>query len=256
MLEIGASEGALIKAISSASQGKIRTLALDPNFAMAKHFRDGEKVAGANYETSAFGPAQEAGQVAWVEDETLQDTGGPAKPNPFAGEVMRTFKPNRQYDIIHEAMVFQFIDGNRAFQVSRAKEMMKPDGVLILEQKFVAGEGLSPEQFRTNEAQKDAFKEQYFTKAEIAGKAKTVGVAEKAEFAADQQANVAAATGMNDLMATPGCLEAILSSNFQHVVQFWDSGNFKGYPSSDCRQTLDRRFPPRPHLQPPRRLMP
>lgn len=241
MLDIGASEGALIKAISKTTGGRVRTLALDPNFAMAKHFRGGERVPGAEYDTSAFGMAEQAGQEAWTEGDSLTDRDGSQSANPFAGEVVRYFNPgNRQFDVIHEAMVFQFIDGNRAGQVGRAKELMKPDGVLILEEKFVAGGWLTPQQFRANEEKKDAFKEQYFTKAEIAAKAKAVGVAERDQHDADQQKKESATVGMNDLMATPEHLEQVLGANFKHVVQFWDSGNFKGYMASDSRAAADK----------------
>jgi len=240
MLDIGASEGALIKAITKMSDGKVRTVALDPNFAMAKHFNDGEKVEGAVYDTSAFGTKDDEGQLAWTEDNELVDRDKQVTENPFAGEEVRWFKPDRKFDVIHEAMVFQFISGNRAGQIARAKELMKPDGVLIIEEKFVVGYKLSPEQFRANEAKKDSYKEQYFTKAEIEAKAKAVGVAEKAAFKADQDKKEQAATGMNDLMVAPGAIEDVLSSKFDHVAQFWDSGNFKGYIASDSPEAVER----------------
>lgn len=240
MLDIGASEGALIKAITKMSDGKVRTVALDPNFAMAKHFNDGERVEGAVYDTSAFGTKADEGQLAWTEDNELVDRDKQVTENPFAGEEVRWFKPDRKFDVVHEAMVFQFISGNRASQIARAKELMKPDGVLIIEEKFVVGYKLSPEQFRANEAKKDAYKEQYFTKAEIEAKAKAVGVAEKAAFKADQDKKEQAATGMNDLMVSPGAIEDVLSSKFDHVAQFWDSGNFKGYIASDSSEAVER----------------
>jgi hypothetical protein len=240
MLDIGASEGALIKAVTKMSNGSVRTVALDPNFAMAKHFNDGEEVEGSVYDTSAFGTKADEGQLAWNEDETLTDRDGQVTSNPFAGEEVRWFKPDRQFDVIHEAMVFQFISGNRASQIARAKELMKPDGVLIIEEKFVAGDQLSPEQFRANETQKDAYKEQYFTKAEIAAKAKAVGVAEKAAFQEIQEKKEQQVTGMNDLMVSPGAIEDVLGSNFDHVAQFWDSGNFKGYIASDSPEAVER----------------
>jgi len=240
MLDVGASEGALIKAVTKMSNGSVRTVALDPNFAMAKHFNDGEEVEGSVYDTSAFGTKADEGQLAWNEDETLTDRDGQVTSNPFAGEEVRWFKPDRQFDVIHEAMVFQFISGNRASQIARAKELMKPDGVLIIEEKFVAGDQLSSEQFRANETQKDAYKEQYFTKAEIAAKAKAVGVAEKAAFQEIQEKKEQQVTGMNDLMVSPGAIEDVLGSNFDHVAQFWDSGNFKGYIASDSPEAVER----------------
>lgn len=240
MLDIGGSEGALAKAVSKLSGGGIRATVLDPNFAMADHFLGGEAVEGVEYVTDAFGQKEDEGQEAWTEDDSLIDRNGNAAPNPYAGRVVNFYKPDRKFDVVHEAMVFQFISGDREGQVSRAKELMNPSGVLILEEKFVAGDGLTPQQFRANEVKKDAYKEQFFTKEEIAAKAKAVGVAERAEFDAQQAAKEQKVTGMNDLMASPGALEAVLGKNFKHVAQFWDSGNFKGYAASDSRATLDR----------------
>ena len=238
VLDIGASEGAFIKAISHASQGKIKTVALDPNFAMAKHFNE-SPVEGASYDTSAFSDQSDEGQPAWVEDDMLTDRDGAATPNPFAGKEVRYYQPDRAFDVVHEAMVFQFISGDREGQVARAKQLMKPNGVLILEEKFVSGQDLSPAQFRANEAQKDAYKEQYFTKEEIAQKAKAVGVAEVAAYQEGQQEKEKAVVGMNDRMVSPFNLENVLISNFAHTVQFWDSGNFKGYLASDSKQALE-----------------
>lgn len=240
MLDIGASEGALVKTITKLSDGRVKTVALDPNFAMAKHFNDGESVEGSTYDTSAFGAKSEEGKLAWTEDQTLTDRDQQVTKNPFAGEEVRYFSPDRKFDIVHEAMVFQFISGDRDNQIARAKELMTRDGILIIEEKFVAGNGLNAEQFRANEDKKDIYKEQYFTKAEIAAKAKAVGVAEKAAYKSEQETQEQKVTGMNDLMSSPGSIENVLSENFGNVTQFWDSGNFKGYIASDSKSAINK----------------
>lgn len=228
VLDIGASEANFGRAISQVS-GVIHTTSLDPNFVMADFFAKHNTSPNAEYITEAFGLKEDEGKVAWTEDASLVDRDGFTRPNPNAGKEVKFFTPTKKFDVVHEAMVFQFISGDRETQVARAKELMSPTGVLILEEKFVAGEGLTPETFRANEAKKDSYKEQFFTKGQIAAKAKAVGVAEK-----DERAVV----GMNDLMASPGKLEGVLSANFANVAQFWDSGNFKGYIASDDSAAL------------------
>lgn len=234
MLDIGASEGALVKTISSLSNGNIQTVALDPNFAMARHFNNGQQVTGSQYVTQAFGTKAQEGKVAWTEGDVLQDKNGQDRPNPDSGVDVTYYTPDRQFDIVHEAMVFQFMSGNRDAQVARAKEMMKDDGVLILEEKFVKGDGLTTQQFRDNESQKDAYKSNFFSAADIKAKAKAIGVAEEEVLRKEDEKVV----GMNDLMVSPGSLENTLGKNFKYVVQFWDSGNFKGYVASDSASAI------------------
>lgn len=240
MLDIGASEGALIKAITKLSDGKVRTVAVDPAPAMGQHFNKGEKVPGAVFKVAAFGSAEEAGTEAWVEGDTLTDRDGTKRANPFVGRSIPFYKPDRKFDIVHEAMVFQFVNSDRAEQVARIKELMKPDGVAILEEKFIPGEGLPKSQFDANEAQKDVFKEQYFSKEEIDAKAKAVGVKDQEAYAAAQAEKEEQVVGMADLMVAPATLERVLQDNFAHIVQFWDAGNFKGYMASDDRATIDK----------------
>ena len=239
MLDIGGSEGALAKTISEQSGGAIQTTVLDPNFAMAEHFATSGSVEGARYDTGAFTAAEDAGKILWVEGATLTDRDGTEIPNPYAGRAVRGFEPDGKFDVVHEAMVFQFISGDRDNQIARAKELMTADGVLLLEEKFIPGAGLPLAQHRANEAQKDAYKEQFFTKEEIAAKAAAVGVVDKEAFAAAQADKEKSAVGMADLMVSPGTLEAVLDGNFQYVVQFWSSGNFKGYMASDSLAKLE-----------------
>jgi ADP-Ribosyltransferase in polyvalent proteins len=74
----------------------------------------------------------------------------------------------------------------------------------------------------------------------IAAKAKASGGAERDAHDAEQQKKEVVAVGMNSLRVSPGALEGVLKDNFAHVVQFWDSRNFKGYISSDSRQAIDK----------------
>jgi len=207
VLDIGASEGALIKTISSRSGGNIRTVGIDPNAAMAETFETGTPVAGAEYEISALGSAGQEGKVAWRDDD---------------GSFVRYYQPDRKFDVVHEAMVFQFISGDREPQIQRMKEMAKDDGLVIIEEKIFDNEGEARKQWNKNEYKKDKFKRQYFTERDISKKREETLV------------------GMHDNMISTTETENILANNFGAVAQFWDSGNFKGYAASDNSATLDK----------------
>jgi hypothetical protein len=210
LLDIAASEGAFNKAITAESDGAIFTLALDPNEQMAKFFEEHSQVPGADYDVAAFGSKADEGKVAWTED---------------SGTVIKTFRPIEQYDIVHESMGFQFIDGNRDAQFARVKELMRPNGIALFEEKVKEN---TPE-WHANEAQKDAYKARYYTKTQMKEKA-----AEVLSKGGDS------VVGMNDLMVTTPALEDALTKHWKHVVQYWSSGNFKGYVASDSLEAVDR----------------
>jgi hypothetical protein len=54
VLDLGASEGAFGKAITSMTHGKVRTVSLDPNAAMRDTFNSKPQVHGATFDYSAF----------------------------------------------------------------------------------------------------------------------------------------------------------------------------------------------------------
>ena len=199
MLDIGASEGSFAKAISALSGGRIQSVALDPNPDMANFFRTKSQVPGAEYLEEAF-------------HQGFDD----------AGRVYAAHNPAEPYDIIHESMAFQFISPDRAAQVGEAKRLMQPDGVFITEQKVLA----DPDTWARNEQLKDTkFKNSYYSPDALAAKQKVV------KF--NQDPAETQAVGMVDNMVQATDLEDILSQNFQHVIQYYDGGNFKGYAASD-----------------------
>jgi ubiquinone/menaquinone biosynthesis C-methylase UbiE/GNAT superfamily N-acetyltransferase len=203
VLDIGASEGSLMKTVSALSDGKIETVSLDPNPDMAKFFREKSEVPGASYVEEAFLNGFKDG-----------DKEVPA------------YKPTEKFDVVHEAMVFQFISPEREAQIAEAKRLMKPEGVLLIEEK------VKNPAWAANEAKKDrSYKDKYFSKAELAEKDKRVGF--------QQAKQETKAVGMVDNMVEQTTLEELLSKNFSDVVQYWDSGNFKGYAASDSRAALD-----------------
>jgi hypothetical protein len=221
LLDIAASEGAFNKAISATSEGRIETLALDPNLTMAKHFKDISTVPGATYDVSAFGSAEDAGKEAWTEDD---------------GTKILTFDPKIKYDVIHESMGFQFISNTRDPQFARVKEMMQPDGIALFEEKVIG----NTEEWKAREKKKDRYKARYYTPDQLA--AKKAEVLEKGQAAADkaESAREEQIVGMHSSMLTEPQTEVALKKHWKYVSQYWDSGNFKGYVAGDSQASVQR----------------
>lgn len=209
VMRIGASEGATVKAIVELAGDGATGVAMDPNLDMQRTFESKGQVPGVRFDFSAFGPLEEAGQELWTED---------------TGEVVRVFDPGEErFDVVVEQMVFQFISNARGAQVAAAKTLMKPNGLFYTAEK-VGGPG---EQYRANEVKKDKFKSQFYSSEELEAKRQEV-----------LQTGGDAVEGMSDLQVSSAEMETVLKANFKHVVQVWDSGNFKGYAASDDPATL------------------
>lgn len=205
-LDIGGSQGTQAKSLTSLSGGKIRTVTLDPNLGMRDTFGNISQVEGARFEHGALGfyPSQKAGDVAWVESD-----GTPVRYWDNKGE---------RFDVVHEAMTFQFISPDRRAHIARTKELLNQDGVAIFQEKVVTDDA----RWAANEAAKDTFKEQTFSKEDMQEKAETV------------------LTGMKANQVHEAELLAELNRHFKYVDQIWDSGNFKGYAASDSAETMNR----------------
>lgn len=209
VLRIGASEGSTVKAIVKGAGPNARGVAMDPNPAMQRTFDEKPQVPGVTFDLSAFGARDDAGQLLWTED---------------TGEEIRVFDPRGQlFDVVIEQMVFQFISNARNAQIAAAKQHMKPGGLFYTAEKV----GGPADVYNANEAKKDLFKANFYSQEELAAKAKEV-----------LQTGGDAVEGMTDLQVSQTELEMILKANFDHVVQVWDSGNFKGYAASDSVETL------------------
>jgi SAM-dependent methyltransferase/ribosomal protein S18 acetylase RimI-like enzyme len=206
VLDVGASEGSWTKTISALSQGKIETVALDPNPDMARFFNEKSNVPGATYSTDAFHQGFEDG-----------------------GQTVKAFATDKPFDVIHESMVFQFISPEREAQLAEAKRLLKPGGVFLTEEKVL----MPPEVWKANELLKDKeYKNQYFSDDALKQKQAVV------KF--QQDPNEAKAVGMVDNMVAADKFEQLLKSQFKHVTQYWDSGNFKGYAASDDAGALKK----------------
>lgn len=203
VLDIGGSEGAMLKAAADVTRGKVHGTILDPNPAMKQTFDEKPSVRGVTYAMEAFSPAAEAGQLAWTEDD---------------GTEIYNFTPKRKYDVAYEAMVFQFISNSRNAQIARVKELLKKDGLFVTQEKL----GGPAEYYNANEAKKDEYKALYYDEATLEAKRQEV-----------LQTGGDAVEGMTDLQVTDAEFRRALANNFKYVVQFWDSGNFKGYVASD-----------------------
>ena len=95
--------------------------------------------------------------------------------------------------------------------------------MFVTEEKFITND------FNINEANKDNYKSYYFTKDDLINKKQKI----KVNGGIDQQ------EGMIANMLTLAEMDKVLKSNFKFVVQFWDSGNFKGFAASDNKKKLN-----------------
>lgn len=190
VLDIGGSENSWAKAISGVSEGKIKTTTLDPNPEMKKFSDNKSSVDGNEYIPEAFMEGYDN---------------------------IKAYDPDKKFDVVHESMVFQFINDNRAPQIKYIKDnLLGKDGLLIVEEKFFT------ENYESNEEVKDRYKEKYFTKEELANKKKRV---------LNKEGD--AAEGMESNMIKESSMIKILKDNFKNVKEYWSSGNFKGYVASN-----------------------
>ena len=201
MLDIGGSEGSFARTISHISNGKVRTEILDPNDAMAEFYHSKGLTPGSKYNKAAF-------MHGWINED------GSTIPE------LNSKNTDKRYDIIHEAMAFQFINSHRDSQVAEVKALLKPTGMFLTEQKF------KNDNWEKNEAFKDQHhKNLYYTPDALKQKEKVVAFA--------QSKDEEDAVGMVNNMVHHNEYEQVLAKNFQIVYQYWDSGNFKGYAASD-----------------------
>lgn len=194
ILDIGGSEGSWAKTMAL---NGVQATVLDPNRAMHDFFQQ-TSVPGASYAPDSFGPG-------------FTDDDGTVYPQHTA---------YGQYDIVNESMTFQFISPDRESQIAEAKRMLKPGGLLILDEKLLN------DNWQQNEATKDQWKQQFFTPEDLQRKNEVVRFAN--------------AVGMVSNMVHVNDLEGVLRKNFAYVQRYWESGNFMGYLASDNQQMIQR----------------
>ena len=208
MLDIGGSEGSFARTISHMTNGKIKTEILDPNDAMHDFYHSKGETSGSKYNKSAF-------MHGWMNDD------GTKIPE------LNSKTTEQRYDIIHEAMAFQFMSNQRDSQVAEVKSLLKPSGMFLTEQKLKNDNWDAHEKFKD-----ENHKNLYYSNEALKQKEKVVAfAAEKKPF--DQNKDEEEAVGMVNNMVHHAEYEKTLIKYFRLVYQYWDSGNFKGYAASD-----------------------
>jgi len=206
IIDIGGTEGGFINTIAELNPN-IEGIVLDPNPKAEESFLK-QKLPNTEFIREAFTTnPDEFGKYAFTEKGVDIDYFDPKDI------------PDNSVDAFSEKMVFQFIDNERASKIELIADKLKPDGFAIFEEKFFTSK--EDPVWNANEAKKNEFKSQYYDPQQITEKEEIV------------------LTGMNERQVTSSSFEKILMNNFNNVVQYWDSGNFKGYVVSDSADTIN-----------------
>ena len=135
ILDLGASDNLLLRAINMLTFNKIELTALDCNNDM--YVNSFNKPFATEYICAPF--------IYDFDDMKAHDFN------------------NEKFDIVNASMFYQFINNDRAFQIAETKKVLKDGGVFILDEKCFE---VSSDWTR-NELLKDEYKKQYFTVAEM-----------------------------------------------------------------------------------------
>ena len=193
VLDLGGSEGGFVKSVTKVSKGKIKTVNLDAAPDMIKAHNDHYPVPGSKAVLGAF-------QHGW--------------------EGVPTFRPKKEYDVVHESMLFQFINKERTSKIAEVKKFLKDDGLFITEEKFQFPDA---NYMKQNEKLKDTLhKNNYFTAKQLAEKTDEVLM------------------GMHKNQALFDEYVKELGENFKYVKTYWKSGNFRGVVASNNKAKIDK----------------
>ena len=135
ILDLGASDNLLLRAVNMLSVNKNELIALDCNKDM--YVNSLNKPFATEYICAPF--------IYDFDDMKAHDFN------------------NEKFDIVNASMFYQFINNDRAFQIAETKKVLKDGGVFILDEKCFE---VSSDWTR-NELLKDEYKKQYFTVAEM-----------------------------------------------------------------------------------------
>jgi hypothetical protein len=211
VLDIGGTEGGFINTIAEV-RPDVTGFIVDPNVVANKIFNQ-QQMSNAYYIRSAFTTDKSKfGNYAFdVKDEKKQ----PISTDFFDANLIE----DNSLDAITEKMTFQFIDKGRNNKVKLISEKLKPTGIALFEEKFFTS--YDDPEWKANEDKKNQFKLQYYDQKDLTKKQKET------------------LEGMDKRQVTSGDFEKILMKHFNNVVQYWDSGNFKGYVASDSADALN-----------------
>lgn len=191
--DLGGSEGSWVKTITEESNGNIKTINLDPSPEMQASFNNNKPENSEMY--------LEAFYQGWDD--------------------VKAHEPKEKADVVHESMMFQFIDNNgeRADYIREVKDKyLKEGGLFITEEKFQMN---SQQEYLVNESLKTPHKDKYYTKDQQSLKADQVLV------------------GMKENQANYSQYIAELKEQFKFVQPYWFSGNFRGIVATDNKEDLD-----------------
>lgn len=206
IIDIGGTEGGFINTIAELNPN-IEGIVLDPNPKAQESFLQ-QKLPNTEFILEAFtANPEEFGKYAFTEKGVDVDYFDPKDI------------PDNSVDAFSEKMVFQFIDNERASKIKLIADKLTDTGFAVFEEKFFTSK--QDPIWNANEAKKNEFKSQYYDSQQITEKEEVV------------------LTGMNERQVTSDSFEDILKNNFNNVVQYWDSGNFKGYVVSDSADTIN-----------------
>lgn len=194
LLDVGASEGTLGSLVAALSGGRIATTNIDPNRAMYETWKK-RNTLFTSFRVEAWHQGFQDG------DEYIPAYGGAT------------------VDAIHMSMVRQFVTRDAESWYAEAHKFLNPDGLFIVNVKVYEPD--NPE-WHAKEAEKDAYKAQFFTAEQMTKKAEETLV------------------GMHSLMLTKAEEIAALQASFAYVTTYWKSCNFYGFIASDNPYTLNR----------------
>jgi SAM-dependent methyltransferase len=212
ILDLGGTEGGFINTIAE-QRPDVSGFIVDPNVVAQKMFNE-QQMPNAYYIREAFTTdSSQFGKYAFdVEDENEI----PIETNYFDFSIV----DDNSLDAVTEKMTFQFIDKGRNNKIKLISEKLKPEGIALFEEKFFTSK--DDPVWQANEAKKNEFKLNYYDQKDLTEKQKNI------------------LEGMDKHQVTSPEFEEILSKYFNNVVQYWDSGNFKGYVASDSADTINK----------------
>ena len=212
ILDLGGTEGGFINTIAE-QRPDVSGFIVDPNVVAQKMFNE-QQMPNAYYIREAFTTdSSQFGKYAFdVEDENEI----PIETSYFDFNIV----DDNSLDAVTEKMTFQFIDKGRNNKIKLISEKLKPEGIALFEEKFFTSK--DDPVWQANEAKKNKFKLNYYDQKDLTEKQKNI------------------LEGMDKHQVTSPEFEEILSKYFNNVVQYWDSGNFKGYVASDSADTITK----------------
>lgn len=215
ILDIGGTEGAWANTVAEIGGEKIYVEIIEPSPEANKLYNQIDTPVNSRFRNEAFSYVIDDQGRFFNEPKSIRFAEFSAGGTRDSKTGLRNPDVQIQgvkYDVVHEAMAFQFVDANRQAQIDFiADNVLADDGILLIEEKFTNNDVI----YQNNEKIKDDFKRLYYTEEQINSKAQ----------------NIVGPMGNKQVSVQE--IENILGNRFKYVNQYWDSGNFKGYIASN-----------------------